>query len=172
MNLDTKLDLLLKLGTLIGGAFAGVYAYRTYRDTKKVEYYRVFWNRKLELFLETSQAAAAMAMAQSPTEYSSARQNYFLLFFGRLSLVEGPKVKDAMVKFAKSIPPNDLKTFPFTPDQQSKLQDNAYELTIEMRNELISAWPEPFTERSEAIMEGTDGSVLSTILAKLRHSLD
>jgi hypothetical protein len=138
---STTWGLWLKTATLLGGIFAAFWAYRTYNDTKKKEYYAVYWNKKLELFLAASQAASTMATTTSLVIFKSARENYWKLYYGPLSLVEGKDVKRAMQVFAKKVPNFDPSALPL-----SSLQTPAYQLTIAMRNELGESWTKPFSE--------------------------
>jgi len=82
-------DIALKAFGLVGLLVGAIWAYYTYTDTKEKEFYSVFWNKKLSLFLEASEAASTMATTESVEEFNKARTKYRELFFGRLSLVEG-----------------------------------------------------------------------------------
>ena len=136
-------ELALKALTILGAITAAVWAYHTYTDTKEKEFYSVFWNKKLELFLETSAAASTMATTDSIDEFNKARTEYWELFFGRLSLVEGPAVKKAMETFSTQVPSG-------TVEQRSlplkSMQQPAYRLTLVLKQELGHAWQEPFGE--------------------------
>lgn len=136
-------ELVLKGLTLIGAVFAAIWAYHTYTDTKEKEFYSVFWNKKLSLFLETSSAAATMATTESIDEFNNARTKYLELFFGRLSLIEGDAVKNAMESFSYNVPTGSVQKeqLPLI-----SLQKPAYELTIALKRELGIAWQNPFGE--------------------------
>jgi hypothetical protein len=126
-----------------GAVVAAIWGYHTYTDTKEKEFYSVFWNKKLSLFLETSSAASTMATTESINEFNNARTKYWELFFGRLSLIEGDAVKKAMESFSSSIP-----TGLGQEDQLPlvSLQQPAYKLTIALKRELGIAWRDPFGE--------------------------
>ena len=136
-------ELVLKGLTLIGAVVAAIWAYHTYTDTKEKEFYSVFWNKKLSLFLETSSAASTMATTESINEFNNARTKYWELFFGRLSLIEGDAVKKAMELFSSNIPTGLVQEnqLPLV-----SLQQPAYQLTIALKRELGIAWQDPFGE--------------------------
>jgi hypothetical protein len=136
-------ELVIKSLTMIGAIVAAVWAYHTYTDTKEKEFYSVFWNTKLTLFLETSSAASTMATAESLDEFNKARTKYWELFFGRLSLVEGEPVKKAMESFSKLVPvgPVEQTALPL-----KSMQQPAYRLTLALKEELGHAWQRPFGE--------------------------
>ena len=138
-------ELTLKTLVLLGGLVAAVWAYFTYTDTKEKEFYTFYWNKKLELFLETSQAASQMATTESLEKFRQARSKYWELFFGRLSLIEGDPVKQAMQDFAPLVPSGD----PHLPLEE--LQQPAYKLTIALKKELLRSWKEPFSELKSGI---------------------
>lgn len=136
-------ELAVKGVTLIGAIVAAVWGYHTYTDTKEKEFYSVFWNKKLELFLETSAAASTMATTASIEEFNNARIKYWELFYGRLSLVEGQAVKHAMETFSAQVPTGSVAqgSLPLT-----SMQQPAYRLTLVLKQELGHAWEEPFGE--------------------------
>lgn len=134
-------ELILKSIVISGSLIAAFWAVYTYNDTKEKEFYTYYWNQKLELFLETSQAASEIATTESMDEFRKARSKYFELFFGRLSLIEGKRVKEAMENFAPLIPSGNEIKLPL-----KNLQQPAYRLTIALKTELLKAWKEPFSE--------------------------
>jgi hypothetical protein len=149
ITLPTQWELWLKTLTLIGGIGAAIWAYVTYADTKQKEFYTEYWNRKFALFEETSKAASTLATTSSAEEFCKARELYFELFFGRLSLVEGDRVKEAMQKFAGLIPTGD------PPMPVQSLEQPAYKLTIELKRELSESWKKPFSELHQGVYQGS-----------------
>lgn len=134
-------ELVFRILTLAMATFAAVWGYFTYTDTKEKEFYTYYWNKKLSLFLETSEAASTMATTTSFEEFEKARSKYWELFYGRLSLVEGMQVKEAMQSFAKEIPRERRPELPV-----ESLQQPAYRLTLELKKELGKSWRSPFSE--------------------------
>jgi hypothetical protein len=136
-------DLSLKTLTLLGVIIAAVWAYFTYKDTKEKEFYTQYWNKKLSLFLETSQAAATMATTNSLPDFQAARAKFWELFYGRLSLVEGRRVKAAMEEFASAVPKGDPNPNALPLEQ---LKGPAYVLSLNLNKELSDSWKKPFSE--------------------------
>lgn len=134
-------ELTLRTLVLFGGVATAIWAYFTYTDTKEKEFYTFYWNNKLELFLETSQAASKMATTKSIDEFRLARSKYWELFYGRLSLVEGDEVKKAMQFFSGQVPSGNEPDLPC-----EELEQPAYRLTIALKKELLRSWKEPFSE--------------------------
>lgn len=136
-------DIILKSLMLTGVVVGAIWAYFTYTDTKEKEFYTAFWNKKLELFLEASDAASTMATTTSVEDFNVHRSKYLELFYGRLSLVEGRAVKAAMMEFSKLVPrhPVELCDLP-----QTVMKDPAYTLTLALKQELGIAWRKPFGE--------------------------
>jgi hypothetical protein len=146
MDIATRWELWLKTLAIIGGIAAAVWGYFTYTDTKEKEFYTEYWNQKFVLFQDTSKAAATLATTTSPEQFRKAREEYFELFFGRLSLVEGDRVKKAMERFAAEVPRGDPPALPV-----NSLKQPAYQLTIELKKELSQAWKKPFSELEDGI---------------------
>ena len=136
-------ELVLKGLTFCGLVIAAIWAYHTYTDTKEKEFYSVFWNQKLSLYLETSAAASTMGTTESVEKFNQARTKYWELFFGRLSLVEGENVKHAMETFSKFVPRSVVtqSDLPIV-----TLQQPSYQLTLSLKQELGKSWREPFGE--------------------------
>jgi len=136
-------DITLKSLTLLSFVVAAIWGYFTYKDTKEKEFYSVFWNKKLELFLEASSAASTMATTSSLEDFYANRSKYLELFWGRLSLVEGLAVKTAMEQFSASVPSGAIQSSELP---LISMRDPAYALTIALKEELGLAWKEPFGE--------------------------
>jgi hypothetical protein len=136
-------ELTLKTLTLVGLVLGACWAFFTYMDTKEKEFYTTFWNKKLELFLEVSSAASTMATTTSAEEFNKARSKYLELFHGRLSLVEGQAVKDAMIAFSAFVLKRPLNESDLP---QTAMQQPAYQLTLALKEELGRAWQKPFEE--------------------------
>ena len=137
-------ELWVKSLTFAAAVFAGIWAVYTYKDTKQEEFYSTFWDKKLELFLQTSASASKMATTTSIEQFNQARTQYWELFFGPLSLVEGPCVKLAMEKFASQVPREPATESTELP--QNSLRQPSYRLTRELQKELSRAWENPFSE--------------------------
>lgn len=137
-------DVWIKSLTLAGAIIAGWWTYQTYTETKEREFYTTYWNRKLELFLSTSQYASTLATTTDLDTFRTARANYLELFYGRLSLVEGESVKQAMMVFIPLIPVGDPPSLPV-----KALEQPSYRLTLKLKQELADSWKKPFSELSQ-----------------------
>ncbi len=132
-----KWELIIKAFSVFALIVAGVWAFHRYSDTKEKEYYSEFWNKKMELYLETSSWASIMATTSSVADFNEAREEYYQLFYGRLSLVEGNAVKKAMQDFSGNVPKGEVSILPI-----EGLDQKAYQLTISLKKELGESWRE------------------------------
>lgn len=139
-----SLELWIKTLTLVGVVIGGIWAAVTYVDIKEKEYYAEFWNKKMELFLRTSKAASTMAITNDLQEFNDARDDFWELYYGELSLVEGACVKKAMIVFSDCVPKKSIKDKTALP--LDKLSEPAYRLTRRLQEELANAWQAPFSE--------------------------
>lgn len=144
MDLFKKWELCLKTLTLFGAIGAGIWTFSSYIDTKEKEFYTEFWNEKMDLFQQTSNAAATMATTSDLGEFNKARSDYWKLFYGELSLVEGICVKKAMQLFSACVPTKNILNSSSLP--MTNLKQPSYKLTIRLRDELAKSWEFPFSE--------------------------
>ena len=151
----SELERWTKVLTLAGAVAGGIWAFYTYNDTKirelelytdtkEKEFYTSFWNKKMELFLRTTHAASAMATVESLDAFNDARREYWEMFYGALSLVEGPCVKRAMEVFSSCVPNEPLSSSDRLPMRE--LRQPSYRLAIRLKEELASGWQNPFSE--------------------------
>jgi len=147
-----KWELALKTLTLCGVVVAALWAVYTYQDTKARDYYSEYWNKKADYFLEASNAAATLGTTNKLIEFNEARQTFWRLFYGEMSLVEGSCVKRAMQTFASNVPKSPIKTNQNLPRED--LQQPSFKLAIMLRHELATGWEQPFSELDQ-IKEGT-----------------
>ena len=140
-------QLVLKALSFVALVVGGIWTVYTYVHTREKDFYSTYWNHKLELFMQTSAAASTMATTDSPVEFKKAQTTFWELYYGQLSLVEGSVVKEAMEDFADLVPDegDPLPSLPAT-----DLQDPAYDLTVQLKGELGSAWRAPFCELQDS----------------------
>ena len=148
----TAAGAVMTLAGVVGGGIWAFYTYndtkmqelQLYADTKEKEFYTSFWNKKMDLFLRTTNAASEMATATSVEDFNKARGEYWEMFYGPLSLVEGPCVKRAMEVFSECVPKEPLTS----PDQlpMHGLRQPSYRLAIRLKDELAGSWQHPFSE--------------------------
>jgi hypothetical protein len=144
MTFESKWELWLKTLALIGALIAAGWTVYVYTDSKKKEFYSVFWNKKMELYIGVSEAASILATTESKEEFVKARATYWAFYFGRLSIVEDDSVKKAMQTFAAHFPAEGMLTkLPLEKGQE------AYALAIALKKDLLRAWQHPFQELGE-----------------------
>lgn len=143
-----KLEVWIKLLTLLGAALAAVWTLGTYLDTKQQEFYTEFWNRKMALFQKASAAASTMATTSNPEAFNRARNDFQRLFYGEMSLVEGVCVKQAMIIFSECVPDQPVTDTAVLP--VGEMQQPAYRLSARLRDELAKAWQTPFSELNQS----------------------
>jgi len=152
--------------TFAGAVAGGIWAIYTYDDAKKKEFYTAFWNKKMELFVRTANAASKMATTSSLVTFNNARAEYWEMFYGPLSLVEGSCVKRAMQVFSQCVPDKPLTS----PDKLplSYLQQPSYRLAIRLKDELARSWQSPFSELTDSTNKCGYEDDLECIAARLR----
>lgn len=134
-------DVTLKSLALIGAVIGAIWTVHVYSDTKKKEFYSAFWNKKMELYIAVSEAASIVATTESKEEFVKNRAIFWGFFFGRLSVVEGESVKEAMQEFTAYFPRTGLpRKLPLDAGQQ------AYALSIALQRDLLKSWEHPFGE--------------------------
>lgn len=136
-------DLLIKLagGVLVAlGAFFGA---RQYSDTRKRELYGHFWNERMRVYLVAADAAARCRHRADTMEGEKARQDFFNLYHGQMSVIEDRLVNDAMEKFAELIKGWDAQsTGPSNDEFEVKINDLQRDMNISLRK----PWGDLFRE--------------------------
>ncbi len=96
-----------------------------------------FLEKQLELGFQATETAAKLAVTTDVEEWKKARHTFWLLYWGPLSIVEDPKVEQAMVELGKLVPTTDE---PVPPLPMSILQHHSYELAHAVRGLLLKSW--------------------------------
>jgi hypothetical protein len=112
------------------------------------EYHRRFWEKRVDLYAEASNAASMIASLQlfpgkdfRQDEYSQALRRFYQLYYGELCLVESEEVETAMITFK-----NTLEASPRpTPDAAyvTSLLDASIDLAHACSASLRSDWDLP-----------------------------
>jgi len=108
MTLDKWWDLWIKSIALVGAIVGAGWTIYTYVDSKEKEFYSVFWNRKMDLYINVSEAASILATTDSLDEFIKRRAEFWGFFYGRLSIVEDDSVKVAMEAFTAYFPHEEI----------------------------------------------------------------
>lgn len=114
--------------TIIVGV--GQYIYSTRTDFRKI-----FWKEQYVLYGQACSAAAKIAMAGSINEVPRAHAKFWNLYWGELSIVEHPNVKDAMVQYGEQ-----LKLVEAGSAKPWSLKQLSYHLARACRKSLAETW--------------------------------
>jgi hypothetical protein len=103
MTQSARTDLVLKLLSAIIATSAFVFGIVQYTATRREQFRREFWDQQFALYQEAAGAAAEIAMAPHVDSVKAARQKFWVLYWGKLSMVEHLEVELAMVAFGKKL---------------------------------------------------------------------
>jgi hypothetical protein len=106
--------------------------------TSQSEFRKRFWEEQLDVYQEASDAAAKIAMAETPqTEAAVAdRSLFWRLYWGKLSILEGKGVKDAMVAYGNEL----SEVEKGTTRHPGMLKKLSYQLARACRESLKKTW--------------------------------
>lgn len=123
----------------IGGAvvalltvIAGVYQYVLVTNNG---FRKTIWTEQYALYQEACSAAAEISMASTIREVEKARREFWYLYWGKLSILEHPNVKKAMVDYG-----NQLYLVQDGKSAPSSLRLLSYTLARECRKSLKETW--------------------------------
>jgi len=85
-----------------------------------------------------------MATTSSMHAFNMAREDFWELYYGPMSLVEGPCVKRAMEVFSWCVPSAPIDSTTVLP--MTILRQPSYRLTVRLKLELAEGWKDPFSE--------------------------
>jgi hypothetical protein len=96
-----------------------------------------FLQKQLELAFQASESASRLATLTEPAEWEKARQTFWILYWGPLSIVENRAVESAMVEFGKGVPPEPVSNLKLP---MASLQVPSYELAHALRDLVLDSW--------------------------------
>lgn len=98
---------------------------------------RPFLEKQLELTFDAVDSTSTMATTTDLNQWNAARNDFWRLYWGVLSIVEDPKVEAAMIATGKVVPkPHEpAPTLPFY-----ELQKHSYNLAHEVRKLVLDSW--------------------------------
>ncbi|HEX4638682.1 MAG TPA: hypothetical protein VH170_04275 [Chthoniobacterales bacterium] len=115
-----------------------------YRNSKKEEFRKRFWEEQYALYSKAVSAAALIATAKDFHSIAAAREEFWRLYWGALCMVEDREVEAAMVDFgevlAEAEKAGDISDRPATGNARTKFRDAAYYLAHSMRESLSRTW--------------------------------
>src|SRR6185503_18395844 len=74
-----------------------------YYITRQTEFRKRFWEEQVALYREATDAAAEIAMAADLKSAELARQRFWKLYWGKLSMIEHKEVERAMIAFGGAL---------------------------------------------------------------------
>ncbi len=98
-----RFDGIVKTVTALIALVAIVAGFIQYRVTTENEFRKTFWQQQLEVYKRTTQAAAGIALSTESPPSPSDRATFWRLYWGELSVLEHPVVKDAMVAYGNQL---------------------------------------------------------------------
>ena len=94
---------LAPLITIIVAAIPVTVGLTQYYLTRQTEFRKRFWEEQLVLYREATDAAAEIAIALDLKASATAREKFWKLYWGKLSMVEDKGVERAMVSFGTAL---------------------------------------------------------------------
>jgi|RhiMethySRZTD1v2_1073278.scaffolds.fasta_scaffold22418_5 hypothetical protein len=116
-----------------------------YYITRQTEFRKRFWEEQVALYREATDAAAEIAMAADLKSAELARQRFWKLYWGKLSMIEHKEVERAMIAFGGALSECEKgnKTTCFGPiegEPPTELRSRAYQLAHCARYSLAMTW--------------------------------
>jgi hypothetical protein len=130
-------DAISKIGGTIGIFGGGLWTVILYFQTRKKETKTAeltakqgFLSKRLDFYIEASSCAGVIAGSDNETEVAAARDRFWVLFWGPMSVIEDPEVETAMVNFSEALKKHD----------RDSLKASAYQLAHTCRDSLKRDW--------------------------------
>lgn len=115
-----------------------------YRASKREEFRKRFWEEQYALYSKAVNAAATIAAAHDLDSVQPAREEFWCLYWGSLSMIEDRNVEVAMVNFGKKLCEFEkrgrLLDNPACGAVPTDLRVAAYDLAHSMRESLARTW--------------------------------
>ncbi|MBY3109534.1 hypothetical protein HFO68_34285 [Rhizobium laguerreae] len=129
-NLTALIPWLLSMATILVGI-------QQFSEKQAQANREPFLQKQLELGFETSEVAARLASETDATKWEAARQRFWQLYWGPLSIVEDPSVEAEMVNLGGLVPkaPSPSSDLPMT-----SLQGPSYRLAHAIRQLTLTQW--------------------------------
>jgi hypothetical protein len=136
-----------------------------YNATRQTEFRKKFWEEQLVLYEEALEQASTIAMSPNLEASKDARDKFWRLYWGKLSLIEHREVEQAMIAFGTALGAceagkPDACSSETDGSIASGLRPKAYELAHCIRYSLLETWNPadldnssdrcPYTERNQA----------------------
>jgi hypothetical protein len=149
--------------TIIIAAIPVTVGLTQYYITRQTEFRKRFWEEQVSLYRDATDAAAEIAMSADLTAAVAARQRFWKLYWGKLSMIEHKEVERAMIAFGTTLSECEAgKTttcFGVTEGATpTDLRTRAYQLAHCARYSLAMTWNPAAIDDSRAICPHTGAS--------------
>ena len=124
----------------------GLLGILNYAYTRRQEFRKRFWESQLSLYQEALKAAASIAMSTTLDRIDEARNEFWELYWGRLSMIEHRSVERAMINFGGVLAKYEGSPELFEKEAMkprncpTELRSAAYKLAHVMRDSLGKTW--------------------------------
>jgi hypothetical protein len=98
-NWTARLQYVSTIALVVGGLFA---LWRYY-DTTARQFQQPLWDQQVNLYFQTTRAAAQLASLEPGPAWQSAANEFWVMYFGPLCIVEDQAVEQAMVDFSAAL---------------------------------------------------------------------
>ena len=103
MNDQKKSWNLAPLITILVAAIPVTVGLTQYYITRQTEFRKRFWEEQVAVYREAEDAAAEIAMSPDLKSAADARQRFWKLYWGKLSMIEHREVEQAMIAFGVTL---------------------------------------------------------------------
>jgi hypothetical protein len=132
---QTRFENWLKIAAALGASVAFVVGVIQYISNNNNEFRKAIWKEQYALYQEACASAAAIANANRLEDVKDQRESFWRLYWGRLSILEHPNVKHAMMNYG-----SELKKVENGKQPPSALQSSSYSLARACRESLRQTW--------------------------------
>jgi hypothetical protein len=130
INLTMAIPWVLTLLTVLVGIYQfGVQQRQTNRTS--------FLNKQLDTVFDAATTASLLAVETDPTKWDAARQTFWNLYWGTLSIVENKDVEREIVSFGKLVPSEPVSQVQLPVDT---LRGPSYHLAKAFRDLILKSW--------------------------------
>jgi hypothetical protein len=122
---------------LLAAVLTGYCGVQQYRETREEQFRQRFWEEQLRIYARALDATSTIASAASLEEANEARQQFWRLYWGEMSLLESKSVERAMIAFGDLLRMCEAAG---RCDQAQDLRAVSYHLAHCARESLIETW--------------------------------
>ena len=144
----------LKIAAPLIGALTLVWGVLQYQSTTNLEFRKKFWEEQFALYQEITNEAAAIATANRPQDVEKERKNFWILYMGKVPMIEHPEVKEALDNYADVLSAIEKKENPLLLRTDLKFSDQ-----LDRKDELSSDLRQEFEEKDVVLSDNVVVSV-------------